>query len=477
MSTTQMNAFEWLESVRGLNADLCARMGFRDANFGPMGPGVAWGYVRNGKLDANKGRPFGQKTFRWFPNGAKHGLFNEDVLSDPELQHLPVVVTEGEFDAVAVVQSGFARAVSLPDGWVERADTADSTKMKHFADAADRMINSPCVILAVDADDVGRAFVRAASALLAPHPVRVVAWPEGCKDANDTLRAYGEGEVARCINAARLVDPPGGIITGFSDLPPLAERRILRLGVEPFDRGLAFEECAMSVCTGIPGHGKSTFVRWAAHHLVRNEGISVGCIELEGNPAKIRDHLCRLHTARRWVDLLPDEQRNLEAVLDQHWRLVHREPSGNAREDLKWLHDMVRALAVRDRCKFIYIDPWNELEHLPLPGESLTNYINYATKSIRQWAERYDTHICVVAHPKKLMGDDIADGYDIADSAAWANKPALGFTVWQSPLDEDDPHVKVRVWKVRDVEAYGFGRRTIEVDFDHDAMVYRRRIA
>jgi twinkle protein len=271
-----------------------------------------------------------------------------------------------------------------------------------------------------------------------------------------------------------MVDPPGGIITGFSDLPPLSERRILRLGLEPFDWGIAFEEGTMSVCTGVPGLGKSTFVRFCAHHLIRNERIRVGAMELENGVHQMRDHLARLNTGRPWIDLDRTERAALNADLDRHWRVAHRAPAGDVAENLEWLRQRLHALAVRDRCKFIYLDPWNELEHLPEPGETLTSYINFATKSIRQWAERYDTHVCVIAHPKKMPpGSGAPDGYAVADSAAFANKPSLGFTVHQ--VDGDDPHVRIKVWKVRDQQRYGFGRTTLRVDFDPVAMVYRRR--
>ncbi len=49
----------------------------------------------------------------------------------------------------------------------------------------------------------------------------------------------------------------------------------------------------------------------------------------------------------------------------------------------------------------------------------------------------------------------------------------VGVTVF---MDEgDDPHVKLRVWKVRDVSLYGFGKGTAEVTFDPGMMTYRRR--
>lgn len=476
--TTGSEAWNWLEEVRGLDAGLCERMGVRPGSHRDLGQGVVFTYRRNGERYADKFRPLGEKTFRWHPKGVEHVLYNFDALLDDTMSGMPIVITEGEIDALSVIEAGFPRTVSVPDGWSEKAGEADGSKMKPVLEAEELIRKADVLIIAADADATGQAFTRAISALFEDMTVRAVRWPDDCKDANDVLRKHGLGEVARCLNAAVPIDPPGGQITGFSDLPPLSERRIMRLGFEPFDWQLAFEEGAMSVCTGIPGFGKSTFVRFCAHHLVRNEGIRVGAMELENGPLQMRDHLARLSTGRPWDDLAPDRRASLNADLDRSWRVAHRAPEGSdVAENLEWIRKRIRTLAVRDRCKFIYIDPWNELEHMPEPGENLTNYINWATKSIRQWAERYDTHVCIVAHPKKLpQGSGVPDGYDVADSAAWANKPSLGFTVHQvTPAAPDTPHVKIKVWKVRNMQRYGFSRGSILVDFDPVSMVYRRR--
>lgn len=474
-ATRPTDVWEWLEQIRGLCVEHCSDLGFRAAEHPRLGRGVAMAYAgRDGARYAEKFRPLGEKTFRWHPREAEHGLWNLAGIADPDRADLPIVITEGEFDAASCVQAGFVRACSVPDGWSETADSADGAKMRPILAAEDVLRNSPCVIVAADADATGEAFARAIGALLTGHPVRVARWPEGCKDANDVLRKHGAGDLAKAINAARMIDPPGGMITGFGDLPPLAERRIMRCGIEPLDSGLAFEECALSVCTGRPGDGKSTFLRFAAHHLTRNEGIRVGAMELEGSPAKMRDHLARLSAGAPWEHLAPSARDALVEHLDTRWRIAHRAPQGDFTENLEWLRQRIHTLAVRDRCKFIYVDPWNELEHMPEPGESMTNYINFATRCLRQWAERYDTHVCMVAHPKKIQDGHVPDGYDIADSAAWANKPALGFTVAQKQDMDGGDVVAVHVWKVRDVERYGFGRRVLEMEFDPIKMVYRR---
>ncbi|WP_092897019.1 hypothetical protein [Rhodobacter sp. 24-YEA-8] len=71
----------------------------------------------------------------------------------------------------------------------------------------------------------------------------------------------------------------------------------------------------------------------------------------------------------------------------------------------------------------------------------MTNYINFALQQMRQWAQQFDTHICLIAHPKKMSTQgktQCPTGYDIADSAAFFNKPALGFSVHASEADGGD---------------------------------------
>lgn len=473
MITTEV--WNWLEEQRGLDGNLCERMGLRPTVHRELGAGVALAYRKNGENYADKFRPIGQKTFRWHPKDAQHSLYNSDCLLDETLSGHPVIITEGEFDCISVIQAGFPRCVSVPDGWSTKADEADGAKMKPILEAEELMRKAPCIIVAADADVTGEAFIRAIAALFEDQiVVKAVRWPEDCKDANDVLCKYDVGEIVRAINSARTIELSGGPITGFSDLPPQSERRILRLGFEPFDWGLAFEEGAMSVCTGVPGMGKSTFVRFCAHHLARNERIKIGALELENSALQMRNHLAWLNRGRAWEDMSPAEKTDLNTTLDQNWRVAHRAPNGDIEENILWLKSRIRALAIRERCKFIYVDPWNELEHIPARGESVADYLNYATKNIRQWAERYDTHVCVIAHPKKLQrGHGVPDGYDVADGAAWANKPSLGFTVHQ--VEGDDPHVKVKTWKVRDVQRYGFERGIIKLDFDTRTMAYRRR--
>lgn len=466
MMTTDV--MEWLTQVRKLDADLLEAMGVKEHHHPQLGAVAAFGYRRDGKPYAGKFRRVDQKDWR-STQGVTRGLYNEDALSYGDG---PIVITEGEMDALSVMQAGYDRAVSLPDGWTEGAGKRDV-----LVDAEALLRNSPYVIVAGDNDDAGASLPKTVSNILMGHDVRYVTWPDGCKDANDVLCQFGEGELSRCLLEAKRLDPEGGFITGISDLPPMPSRRVLRVGMEPFDYVIAFEVGAMSVGTGTPGSGKSTFTTFCAYHIAKSENIRVGMLAFETHPYRIRDHLCRLHTGSPWDDLGYEEQGRASIDLDQNFRIVHRTFEDEGSHNLGWLKSMIYTLAVRDGCKMIIVDPWNEVEHMPEPGENMTSYINFALQQIRQWAEQFDTHICVIAHPRKMMTEGkprSPTGYDIADSAAFFNKPSLGFSVHQEQDDAGENFVRVSAWKVRDVQLYGFEKGDTRLDFCPDAMSYRK---
>lgn len=446
------DVMRWLQEVRKLDAELLREMGVcAREHQGIEGMAAAFPYYRNGKPYAAKFRGVAKKKRDGSANfrstqGVPRGLYNADALSRD--QELPVVITEGEIDALSVMQAGFLRAVSLPDGWTEQGN-----KTEALVEVEEALRRSPYVVVAGDNDAAGESLPRTVANILSGHDVRYAVWPEGCKDANDVLVAFGEGTLAKCINEAKRIDPPGGVISGFSDMPPMSSQRVLRIGKDPFDKMIALEIGEISVWTGLPGMGKSTLTIWAADEISQHERVRVGLIGFETHAWRIRDQLARSQMRKAWRSLSDGEQERLLVDLDARWRLVHTSPE--AQHHLGWLEQMVKTLAVRDRCKVIIVDPWNELEHLPEKGESMTSYINFAIKTIRGWAKALEVHICIVAHPAKMRTDGpkrAPTGYDIADSAAFFNKPGLGITVHEG---SEDFEVQIINWKTRDRLLYG----------------------
>lgn len=463
---TMTDMITWLKDVRKIDAALITDMKIREVDHDHLGRAIAFPYIVNGEVSAAK---FRTDDKRWSSSkGKKRGLYNVDALSRNE--NMPVVITEGEIDCLSVIQSGFIRAVSLPDGW-----TKDGNKTEALLEHEEAIKNSPYIIVAGDNDEAGESLPRVCANLFKGCDVRYAVWPDGCKDPNDVLMQFDENSLADALNSAKRIDPPGGLITGFSDLPPLSSRRVLRPG-EPFNDRIAYELGALSIGTGTPGNGKTTVATVIGDQIARNENIRVGFFSFETHAYATRNHLSLLRTGRKYGDLHPQEQADLLFELDKSWRMVHRVDTSDERFHLGWLLGMIETLALRDNCKLIIIDPWNELEHLPEPGESLTNYINFALQQIRQTASRLEVHVNLIAHPKKMSDPTvIPDGYSVADSAAFANKPALGWTIHTiPPVDGNDERLVMNTWKVRDTMEYEIEKGITDLRFDKLTMKYSR---
>lgn len=184
MNTTTINPITWLQEERKLDGALLAGMGVTVIDHPSLGAAIAFPYRADGQSYAAKFRTVDK---RWSSSkGKTRGLYNVDALRAD--YDLPIVITEGEIDALSVIQSGFTRAVSLPDGWTEQGNKTDA-----LIEAEEDLRKAPFVIVAGDNDKAGESLPRAVCNLLDGMDVRFVEWPEGCKDANDVLMLMGEG--------------------------------------------------------------------------------------------------------------------------------------------------------------------------------------------------------------------------------------------------------------------------------------------
>ena len=479
-SKAGMTAAEWLAEVRGIDLEMASRYGVRAGKNRDGAEAVAFGYrtTPDGEAQWHKVRTVGDKAWRSHPPGVPHNLYNFPALLDASLHEKPVIITEGEIDCLSVIQSGFPRTVSLPDGW---SGENGGAKAKPILDALPLLRRSPCVIIAGDMDAVGQSFVRAAANMLEGHVVKWAEWPDGCKDANDTLCRHGEAVVRQCIEASRQIDPPGGVICGFSDAPPPPEGHIYTTGDEVADKVFCVHTGFPAVVTGTPSAGKSTWLTWALARMQENHGIRIGVCLMETPWPILRDHLARMATGgREWWQLTGHERSAIGQTLDANWRLLLREESDDVPKGMAWVRDMLHTAAVRDGCRVVAFDPWNEIEHRLEQGESVTDYTNAALASVRKWSERYGVASVIVAHPTKMQIDPGSKprpplGYDIAGSSAWFNKAAIGLTVHRSE-DEHGEHTELINWKSKFEQLYSCRKGRVRMEFDRQTMVFRRRM-
>ena len=127
--TINPQAVEWLQA-RAIDPETASRMGIYTAGRGPDGeprPNPAgnilvFPYIEGGSEVNAKYRTLAKSGF-WQRKDARKTFFNADVLDDPALERgdHALVITEGELDTLAAIQSGFPFTVSVPDGAPPRA--------------------------------------------------------------------------------------------------------------------------------------------------------------------------------------------------------------------------------------------------------------------------------------------------------------------------------------------------------------------
>jgi twinkle protein len=266
---------KWLEA-RGLDLEVATRYGLYTDRQSPAGRDLVIPYRRDGKLINRKYRG-PQKRFRQDP-GAPRSFWNEDVLRDETLSGEPLVITEGELDALAAIQAGYPRTISVSDG-------ADSN-LDFVGELWSLLKDAPHVILAGDGDEPGQKLNAELARRFGAARCARVMYPEGAKDLNDVLRLQGTDAVSKMLNAAKPYPIKG--LYKLSDYPHVGAPVTFETGFISLNPYLRLWRGKFIVITGVPSHGKSRFAlellcsmaltRQDIHRqfVVRDSGL--GCI-------------------------------------------------------------------------------------------------------------------------------------------------------------------------------------------------------
>lgn len=457
-------------AARGIDVELADRLGLASAQRG-AGDCLVLPFVREGRVVRRKYKRFdpaeGENPYSQ-DKGGQRIAFNEDCLRDESLLGQPLIVTEGELDAVAAIQAGFPRTVSVPDGAPPPGDRSKDdleagAKYDWLGDIRallhkDRVSE---IILATDGDDNGAALMQDLSVLFGRYRCKFLTYPkspakaglgrERCKDLNEVLQFYGTKGLVETINRAEWLRVDG--VYRMGELPPLPPSIIYEPRHRLFSENFKCRLGDFSVITGTPGFGKTSFANDLFCGIAYENNLTIAWASFEQEPQ--RDHRRNLRswfTGRREIDLTDGERHSADRWIDgQHLFLIPREDEDAT---LEWLLEKMELAVARYGARIIVIDPWNELEHDRRQGESETEYIGRAIRTLKRFAKAFKVHICVIAHPTKSVKD--GDGnykmptlYDINGSANWYNKADLGVIVHRE--NKDDTLIKVQKSRYHEV--------------------------
>ncbi|MBS0517278.1 MAG: AAA family ATPase [Proteobacteria bacterium] len=456
--TAQLTAI----SARGLDPELMVRLGVGASD--RLADGIAIPFFADGAVVACKHRTLGPDKRFTQEAGGRQIFWNLDCLADETLAGEPLIVTEGELDAIAAIQAGFPRSVSVPggapaepsDGEGEGEGDGRSRRYAFLDAAGPRLAACREIVLAVDGDGPGANLLHDLARRLGRHRCKWIAWPAGCKDLNDVLRVHGEAGVRAAIASAQWLALEG--VYRLSELPPVMPPPALKSGVAGLDPHYRLRRGDFCVVTGLPGHGKTSLVNEIACRMAWTHGWNTVFASFEQVPqVDHRRALRSFHASRRETEMDLAQRAAADAWIDRHFAFVV--PGEDDEVTLAWTLERVAGAIRRYEASLVVIDPWNEMDHARPADMTLTEYVGFAIRQFRRLAKKHAVHVIVVAHPAKMQrakdGKYPVPGlYDISDSAHWSNKADVGVVVHRDSLI-DDRETLIRVVKSRYHTAIG----------------------
>jgi twinkle protein len=415
----------WLEVDRGLDLEIVTRYGVFTDRQSPGGRDLAFPVFRDGKAINHKYRGPG-KHFRQ-DKDAPPAFYNEDCLRDPALADHPLIITEGELDALTAIMAGYPRTISVPNGVGSHLDFA-------FEGDIWSLLKDCAVILAVDGDGPGEKFRHELARRFGPARCSWLIYPEGTKDLNDVLRIKGVDAVRDVIREAKPYPIKG--LYRLSELPDIGEPATYETGFPSLNAHLRLWHSEFIVITGIPSHGKSRFALELLCSMALNHGHRTVIFSAEMRIKPYVRAILREHYCNKWEkDFTLDDKRDADAWIEDAFVFIDQEPR-EEQEDatIEWLIEKASDAVVRYGVNWLLIDPWNQVEHKRERGQSEAEYQCRAIAALKRFSRSYNCGVIVVAHPTKdvkLPNGEIRKPtlYDISGSSHWYNAADHGIVV------------------------------------------------
>jgi twinkle protein len=252
--------------------------------------------------------------------------------------------------------------------------------------------------------------------------------------------------VQETIQRAQWVKVDG--VYRLSDLPPLAPPASHDIGIVGLREHYRIRRGDFCVVTGLPGHGKSSFINEVCCRMAQNHGWNAVFASFEQVPQVDHRRALRSYYAqKREIAMSPDEKAKADEWINKHFSFIV--PDEDNDPTLEWILEKIQTAVIRFNADIVVIDPFNELSNEERPeGMTMTEYVGFAIKQFKRIARKYNVHVMLAAHPAKMHrtkeGNYPVPGlWDISDSAQFANKADIGIVIHRPDFRGTETHIKI----------------------------------
>ena len=376
-------------------------------------------YRPSHKIDKRKGE---SKNWCQTDSDTMPLLFNMNKINTSQ----PLIVTEGECDALAAIESGFTNTVSVPFGcqnfqWIE-----------HNWDWLEQFDS---IIICSDNDEPGIKMRKEVVPRLGSWRTRYVEIPHtyyneatgktvAIKDLNAVLYYMGTNGVASLINNA--ADPGVPSIVNVSEIQDvdLDEMDGINTGIKELDSEIMrLFYGTLTVVSGLPGAGKTSFLsQLICQSLEQDKPAWMFSREMPGWMEKswLNYIMAGAHHVKAYEDsngakyykVTPAAKAKINEHYNNKW-FLYRDDWSNKLDDLMIsMEDSVRKYGT----KLLILDNLMTIDLDSDENSALVKQTECINKLIR-FAMKYSVAVVLVAHPRKMPKGEEVGIYDISGTS------------------------------------------------------------
>ena len=422
---------------------------------------VNFNYYRENELVNVKYRD-SEKNFKMV-SGAELIFYGLDNIKTMD----KIYIVEGEMDALSLHEAGIYSVCSVPNGASkgnQRLEYLDNC-FEYFKDKIE-------IILCTDNDNPGIELRNELARRFGAYRCKYVDFGD-FKDANEILTLKGAETLRNVIKTAKNFPLEGvlNINDIWDNVLNYNENGVKNysIGLPGSDNYFKMSFGEWTVVTGIPNSGKSDVMDQICCNLATKYDFRCAMFAPESFPYE--GHIKRIANKLNEKNCNNDQLNQTKDFIKDHFFWIKIDLENLT---LKGILNSFKELVFQKGINVFVIDPWNMLDHSAQRDHS---YIGKALSEITQFCQQTNTHLFLVAHPRKIESDNGSYKkptlYDISGSADFFNKAYNGLIVFRcigQKTQYNSDIVKMYVEKVKRKENGQLGDFDIAPDFNNGGI-------